>query len=43
MPIIEVIEFVLNRIIRYVAAPRSCDPKRPVFPYKREVPFGRYQ
>jgi len=34
---------MLNRIIRYVATPRSFDPKTPVFSYKREVPFVRYE
>ena len=43
MPIIDVTEFMLNRITRYVATPRSFNPKTPVFSYKREVPFVRYE
>jgi 8-oxo-dGTP pyrophosphatase MutT (NUDIX family) len=43
MPIVDVTEFMLNRIIRYVATPRSFDPKTPVFSYKRELPFVRYE
>jgi 8-oxo-dGTP pyrophosphatase MutT (NUDIX family) len=43
MPVVDVTEFMLNRIIAYAAAPERFNPRTPVFSYKNEVPFVRYE
>ncbi len=43
MPIVDVTEFMLNRILRYAATPARFDRKTPVFAYKGEAPFVRYE
>lgn len=43
MPIVDVTEFMLNRVIGYTASPDHFSPRTPVFSYKNEVPFVRYE
>jgi 8-oxo-dGTP pyrophosphatase MutT (NUDIX family) len=43
MPVVDVTEFMLNRVIAYAAAPLRFDPRTPVFSYKDDVPFVRYE
>ena len=43
MPIVDVTEFMLNRVIGYTASPEHFSPRTPVFSYKNEVPFVRYE
>jgi 8-oxo-dGTP pyrophosphatase MutT (NUDIX family) len=43
MPVVDVTEFMLNRIIGYAAAPLNFNPKTPVFSYKGEASFVRYE
>jgi 8-oxo-dGTP pyrophosphatase MutT (NUDIX family) len=43
MPIVDVTEFMLNRIIAYAADPLRFDARTPIFSYKDEAPFVRYE
>jgi 8-oxo-dGTP pyrophosphatase MutT (NUDIX family) len=43
MPIVDVTEFMLSRVISYAAAPSDFSPRRPVFSYKGDVAFVRYE
>jgi 8-oxo-dGTP pyrophosphatase MutT (NUDIX family) len=43
MPIVDVTEFMLNRVTTYTAAPDRFNPRAPVFSYKNEAPFVRYE
>ncbi len=43
MPVVDVTEFMLNRVSAYAADPAGFDPRTPVFSYKNEVPFVRYE
>jgi len=43
MPVVDVTEFMLNRVIAYAADPLRFDPRAPVFSYKDDVPFVRYE
>jgi 8-oxo-dGTP pyrophosphatase MutT (NUDIX family) len=43
LPIVDVTEFMLNRIISYAAAPQEFKPQAPVFSYKGEIPYIRYE
>jgi len=43
MPIVDVTEFMLNRVVGYAAAPEKFNPQTPVFSYKNEVPYVRYE
>ncbi len=43
MPIVDVTEFMLSRVLSYAAAPLEYGPRRPVFSYKGDVAFVRYE
>jgi 8-oxo-dGTP pyrophosphatase MutT (NUDIX family) len=43
MPIVDVTEFMLNRVTSYVAAPLHFNHRTPVFSYNGEVPFVHYE
>src|SRR5664280_607073 len=43
MPVVDVTEFMLNRVTSYVAAPLNLNLRTPVFSYKDDVPFVRYE
>lgn len=43
MPIVDVTEFMLNHLITHVAASNRLNYRAPVFSYKNEVPFVRYE
>ncbi len=43
MPIVDVTEFMLNRVTGYAAAPDYFKSGTPVFSYKNEVPLIRYE
>lgn len=43
MPIVDVTEFMLNRVIDYAAAPLNFDRRTPLFSYKGEAAFIRYE
>ena len=43
MPVVDVTAFMLNRVTTYAAAPDHFNPRTPVFSYKNEVPFVRYE
>ena len=43
MPVVDVTEFMLNRVTTYAAAPDRFNPRTPVFSYRDEVPFVRYE
>ncbi len=43
MPVVDVTEFMLDRVTGYAAAPERFDPRTPVFSYKNELPFVRYE
>ena len=43
MPIVDVTEFMLNRVTSYATAPLNFDVRTPVFSYKDEVPVVRYE
>jgi 8-oxo-dGTP pyrophosphatase MutT (NUDIX family) len=43
MPVVDVTEFMLYRVTSYVAAPLNLNLRTPVFSYKDDVPFVRYE
>jgi|NGEPerStandDraft_6_1074524.scaffolds.fasta_scaffold03451_7 8-oxo-dGTP pyrophosphatase MutT (NUDIX family) len=43
MPVVDVTEFMLNRVSSYAAASPQFNPQTPVFSYKDEVPFVHYE
>jgi 8-oxo-dGTP pyrophosphatase MutT (NUDIX family) len=43
MPVVDVTEFMLNRVKAYTAVPERFDQRTPVFSYKNEVPYVRYE
>jgi len=43
MPIVDVTEFMLKRVTDYAAAPGHFESRTPVFSYKSELPFIRYE
>jgi 8-oxo-dGTP pyrophosphatase MutT (NUDIX family) len=43
LPIVDVTEFMLNRVTSYAAAPLNLNLRTPVFSYKDDVPFVRYE
>lgn len=43
MPIVDVTEFMLKRVVNYVVAPLNFSRRTPVFSYKGEVAFIRYE
>jgi 8-oxo-dGTP pyrophosphatase MutT (NUDIX family) len=43
MPIVDVTEFILTRVTDYAAAPDHFKSRTPVFSYKNEMPFIRYE
>jgi 8-oxo-dGTP pyrophosphatase MutT (NUDIX family) len=43
MPVVDVTEFMLNRIIAYAADPLRFDPRMPIFSYRDDGPFVRYE
>ena len=43
MPVVDVTEFMLNRAIAYAADPLRFDPRTPIFSYKDDAPFVRYE
>jgi len=43
MPVVDVTEFMLNRLIAFAADPLRFDPRTPIFSYKDDVPFVRYE
>jgi 8-oxo-dGTP pyrophosphatase MutT (NUDIX family) len=43
MPVVDVTEFMLNRVNSYSVAPPHFNPPTPVFSYKNEVPFVHYE
>jgi 8-oxo-dGTP pyrophosphatase MutT (NUDIX family) len=42
-PVVDVTEFMLNRLIAYAADPLRFDARTPIFSYKDEAPFVRYE
>jgi 8-oxo-dGTP pyrophosphatase MutT (NUDIX family) len=42
-PVVDVTEFMLNRLIAYAADPLRADPRTPVFSYKDDAPFVRFE
>jgi 8-oxo-dGTP pyrophosphatase MutT (NUDIX family) len=42
-PVVDVTEFMLNRLIAYAADPPRFDARTPVFSYKDDAPFVRYE
>lgn len=43
MPVVDVTEFMLNRLIAYAADPLRCDVRTPIFSYRDDGPFVRYE
>jgi len=43
MPIVDVTEFMLNRVTSFAAAPMNFKVRTPVFSYRGEIPFIRYE
>ena len=43
MPVVDVTEFMLNRVSSYAAAPLNFNVRTPVFSYQDEVPVVRYE
>jgi 8-oxo-dGTP pyrophosphatase MutT (NUDIX family) len=43
MPVVDVTEFMLNRVSSYATAPLNFNVRTPVFSYKDEVPVVRYE
>jgi 8-oxo-dGTP pyrophosphatase MutT (NUDIX family) len=43
MPVVDVTEFMLNRVIAYAADPLRFDPRTPTFSYRDDGPFVRYE
>ncbi|MCW5772137.1 MAG: NUDIX hydrolase [Rhodospirillaceae bacterium] len=43
MPVVDVTEFMLNRIIAYAHDPLRFDPRAPIFSYRDDAPFVRYE
>jgi 8-oxo-dGTP pyrophosphatase MutT (NUDIX family) len=43
MPVVDVTEFMLNRVTSYAAAPLHFNHRTPVFSYNDDVPFVRYE
>ncbi len=43
LPVVDVTEFMLNRVSSYAAASPEFNPLTPVFSYKDEVPFVHYE
>ena len=43
MPVVDVTEFMLNRVSSYAAASPQFNPQTPVFSYKDEAPFVHYE
>jgi 8-oxo-dGTP pyrophosphatase MutT (NUDIX family) len=43
MPVVDVTEFMLNRVIAYAADPLRFDPRTPIFSYRDDGPFVRYE
>jgi 8-oxo-dGTP pyrophosphatase MutT (NUDIX family) len=43
MPIVDVTEFMLNRVIAYAADPLRFEARTPIFSYRDDGPFVRYE
>ena len=43
MPVVDVTEFMLNRVIGYAADPLRFDARTPIFSYRDDGPFVRYE
>lgn len=43
MPVVDVTEFMLNRIIAYARDPLRFDPRAPIFSYRDDAPFLRWE
>lgn len=43
MPVVDVTEFMLNRIIAYAADPLRFEARTPIFSYRDDGPFVRYE
>jgi hypothetical protein len=43
MPVVDVTEFMLNRVIAYAADPLRFDARTPIFSYRDDGPFVRYE
>lgn len=43
MPVVDVTEFMLNRLIAYARDPLRFEARTPVFAYKDDAPFVRYE
>src|SRR5690349_3162286 len=43
MPVVDVTEFMLNRIIAYAADPLRFETRTPIFSYRDDEPFVRYE
>jgi 8-oxo-dGTP pyrophosphatase MutT (NUDIX family) len=43
MPVVDVTEFMLNRVTSYAGAPLDFNHRTPVFSYNGELPFVRYE
>lgn len=43
MPIVDVTEFMLNRLIAYAADPPRFEARTPIFSYRDDGPFVRYE
>jgi 8-oxo-dGTP pyrophosphatase MutT (NUDIX family) len=43
MPVVDVTEFMLNRIIAYAADPLRFEARTPIFSYRDDAPFVRYE
>ena len=43
MPVVDVTEFMLNRVIAYAADPLRFDPRTPIFSYRDDGPFVRME
>ncbi|MFO0988312.1 MAG: NUDIX hydrolase [Alphaproteobacteria bacterium] len=43
MPVVDVTEFMLNRVIAYAADPLRFETRTPIFSYRDDGPFVRYE
>ena len=43
MPVVDVTEFMLNRVIAYAADPLRFEARTPIFSYRDDGPFVRYE
>ncbi len=43
LPVVDITEFMLNRLIAYAADPLRQDPRTPVFTYRDDAPFVRFE